>query len=107
LQAKSLVLIIDDDSWIRMAMADLLASEGFALLEATDGGHGLQLAHERSQDLIPLDLILLELALPLDPPVWSNLQTGGAATYSRDSGAHCQRLRLAAPAQEICGKPTA
>ena len=42
LQAKSLVLIIDDDSWIRMAMAELLASEGFAVLEATDGGHGLQ-----------------------------------------------------------------
>ena len=44
LQAKPLVLIVDDDSWIRTLMAELLASEGFAVLEASDGVRGLKLA---------------------------------------------------------------
>ena len=32
LQAKPLVLVIDDDSWIRSLMPELLASEGFEVL---------------------------------------------------------------------------
>jgi len=58
LQAKPLVLIVDDDSWIRTLMAELLASEGFAVLEASDGVRGLKLAQQRSPDVILLDLAL-------------------------------------------------
>ena len=58
LQSEPLVLVIDDDSWIRSLVAELLASEGFTVLEASDGVRGLKLAQERSPDVILLDLAL-------------------------------------------------
>jgi DNA-binding response OmpR family regulator len=39
-------------------MAELLVSEGFAVLGAADGERGLRLAQERSPDVILLDLAL-------------------------------------------------
>jgi CheY-like chemotaxis protein len=57
-QSKPLVLIIDDDAWIRTILAELLASEGLEILEAGDGRRGLILAEERCPDVILLDLAL-------------------------------------------------
>jgi len=54
-----LVLLIDDDPWLRTVMAEVLRDGGFQVREAADGAQGLALA----QHLGP-DVILLDLALP-------------------------------------------
>ena len=53
------VLVIDDDKYIRSAIAELLTYEGYEVHQAEDGATGLVIA-ERLQP----DLILLDLALP-------------------------------------------
>lgn len=52
------VLIVDDDSDIRAAIAEILASEGFAVIEAADGLEGLRLARDERPDLVLLDLMM-------------------------------------------------
>jgi CheY-like chemotaxis protein len=52
------ILIVEDDSPLRSLMVDLLADEGYAILQAEDGRHGLELAQEHQPDLILLDLKL-------------------------------------------------
>src|SRR5579864_1988247 len=53
------VLVIDDDVWIRSIMVELLEGDGFSVLEASDGDYGLY----QAQQMRP-DVILLDLALP-------------------------------------------
>jgi len=55
---KPLVLIVDDDAWIRTILTELLASEGLDILQAGDGRRGLALAEERCPNVILLDLVL-------------------------------------------------
>ncbi len=52
------VLVVEDDPWIRSLMADLLASEGYAVLQASDGPTGLAQAAEHDPDVILLDLAM-------------------------------------------------
>jgi CheY-like chemotaxis protein len=52
------VLVIDDDAWIRSTMAELLESDGFSVREAADGESGLRAAQEMRPDVILLDLAL-------------------------------------------------
>jgi CheY-like chemotaxis protein len=56
---KPLILIVEDDVWIRGIAGALLEDEGFAIASAADGQAGLAMA----QRLKPA-LILLDLGLP-------------------------------------------
>jgi CheY-like chemotaxis protein len=56
---QPLVLIVDDDAWIRSVMTEMLVDEGYAVAEASNGQIGLELA-ERLQPAV----IVLDLALP-------------------------------------------
>jgi two-component system alkaline phosphatase synthesis response regulator PhoP len=52
------VLIVEDEEPLRMALADALRAEGFDVLEAADGEHGLELALAEGPDVVLLDLML-------------------------------------------------
>ncbi len=52
----SCVLVVDDDEEIRIFLATLLADEGAAVLEASDGDEALETAARAKPDLITLDL---------------------------------------------------
>ncbi len=52
------VLIIDDDTDSRRAMADLLATDGWNVLEASDGESGIQSALKNRPELILCDLLM-------------------------------------------------
>lgn len=54
------ILLVEDNSFIREALAELLGDEGFTVQTAAHGGHGLA-ALERGPDY---DLILLDLVMP-------------------------------------------
>jgi DNA-binding response OmpR family regulator len=55
------VLIIEDETPIRTALADLLASEDYRVLTAADGESGLKRALAEKPDLILLDVMLPRL----------------------------------------------
>jgi DNA-binding response OmpR family regulator len=54
----STVLVVEDDSAIRDAIAYNLARDDHTILTAEDGAEGLELAREHSPDLIVLDIML-------------------------------------------------
>ena len=54
----SRILIIEDETPMRTALADLLAAEGYRVLSAADGEAGLQRALEEKPDLILLDVMM-------------------------------------------------
>lgn len=55
------VLVIDDDPVILELIEAVLRPEGFEVLKAKDGRHGLQIARERNPDLVVLDLLMPEM----------------------------------------------
>ena len=55
------VLVIDDDPVILELMEAVLRPEGFEVLKAKDGRHGLQIVRERNPDLVVLDLLMPEM----------------------------------------------
>lgn len=57
--SKPLVLIVEDDPWIRELAGELLEDEGFAIATAADGHAGLAMA----ETLHPA-VVLLDLGLP-------------------------------------------
>lgn len=59
-KAQKTVLVVEDDPWIRSLMADLLAGEGYQVVQAADGKVGLSLAREHDPDVILLDLAMPE-----------------------------------------------
>jgi CheY-like chemotaxis protein len=54
------VLVVDDDYDIREALSDVLASEGYSVVTAADGGEAL----DRLRDGIRPDVMLLDLMMP-------------------------------------------
>lgn len=52
------ILVVEDEPSILKAMAEVLALNGYQVISATDGEHGLVLASQAKPDLILLDLIL-------------------------------------------------
>jgi len=56
------VLVIEDDTWVRSLLTDLLPSEGFAVEEASNGPSGIRLAKEHQPDVILLDLAMPEMS---------------------------------------------
>jgi DNA-binding response OmpR family regulator len=59
---KNKVLVIEDDSFIRDSLKELLESEGFAVECAEDGQKGIDLL--RKAETLP-NLILLDLMMPV------------------------------------------
>jgi DNA-binding response OmpR family regulator len=55
------ILIIEDETPMRTALADLLAGEGYRALTAADGESGLERALAEKPDLILLDVMLPKL----------------------------------------------
>jgi len=58
--ARTTVLFVDDDAFIRGAYGDLLRDEGFAVVEAADGLEALRAASEITGDL----LLVLDEEMP-------------------------------------------
>jgi DNA-binding response OmpR family regulator len=52
------ILVVDDESAIRLICRVNLDSAGFKTLEAGDGETGVSLAHSEQPDLILLDIML-------------------------------------------------
>ena len=57
----SRILIIEDETPMRTALADLLTAEGHRVLSAADGEHGLERAVSEKPDLILLDVMMPKL----------------------------------------------
>jgi DNA-binding response OmpR family regulator len=57
---RSIVLVVDDDPWIRLFLRDLLMDEGYAVLEASNGPAALRLLERHAPALVLLDLVLPE-----------------------------------------------
>ena len=55
------VLVVEDDPSIRALVADLLADEGYAVLQAENGRQGLRLAREHAPSVIMVDQVLPEM----------------------------------------------
>jgi CheY-like chemotaxis protein len=55
---QPLVLIVEDDMWIRSVMTEMLLAEGYAVAEASNGQIGLELAEQLQPVVIVLDLAL-------------------------------------------------
>ena len=52
------VLIVEDNPLNMKLFAAMIVAQGYDVLQATDGAHGLDLAHRRHPDLIVMDLQL-------------------------------------------------
>jgi CheY-like chemotaxis protein len=57
----NLVLVVDDDSWIREITATLLENKGFQVVQASNGLEALNLL----EGTLTPDAILLDIAMPL------------------------------------------
>jgi DNA-binding response OmpR family regulator len=57
----SRILIIEDETAMRTALADLLTAEGYRVLTAADGEIGLRRALEEKPDLLLLDIMMPRL----------------------------------------------
>jgi DNA-binding response OmpR family regulator len=58
---KARILVVEDEPPMRMALKDILDSEGYRTQTAADGDAGLQQAMEQKPDLILLDVMLPKL----------------------------------------------
>ena len=56
------VLLVEDDSWLRYIMAELLADDGYQVREAATGTQALALVDQEMPDAVVLDLNLPELS---------------------------------------------
>jgi DNA-binding response OmpR family regulator len=55
------ILLVEDESKLRMLIAEFLRGEGFEVVQAGDGREGVEHFHGRG----PFDLVLLDLNLPV------------------------------------------
>jgi DNA-binding response OmpR family regulator len=58
---KARILLVEDEPSMRMALTDILESEGYRVKTAVDGEAGLQQAVEQRPDVILLDVMLPKL----------------------------------------------
>ncbi len=52
------ILVVEDDTGIRVVLQDALASQGYHVVEAEDGKKGLEMAKKLKPDLVILDVML-------------------------------------------------
>ncbi len=74
------LLLVEDEHLLRTLVSQFLRGEGFEVVEACDGGEGV----ERFLDSGPFDLVLLDLNLP----VFSGVEV-------------CRRIKQATPDQRV------
>ena len=55
------VLVVDDDEWVRVLARDVLAAEGYRVLEAADGQDAIRVAAEHTG---PIHLLLTDVMMP-------------------------------------------
>ena len=55
------ILVADDDQWVRVLTRDVLAGEGYRVLEASDGQHAIRVASEHDG---PVHLLLSDVMMP-------------------------------------------
>jgi DNA-binding response OmpR family regulator len=58
MEKKNLILVVDDEEDIRLLLKDFLEKNGFEVMEAGDGQKAMQLAEEKTPDLVITDLLL-------------------------------------------------
>ena len=52
------ILVIDDDPYIRALVRQLLEPRGYAIVEADEGDHGLDLHRQEPVDLVITDIVM-------------------------------------------------
>lgn len=57
---KKTVLVVDDDQVFQELLADAITKEGYKLIQAFDGGAGIELALKHHPDFIVLDVRMPE-----------------------------------------------
>lgn len=57
-EAKSKILLVDDEAPLRMLVAATLEGSGYELFEATNGQEGLEIAFREKPDLVLLDVAM-------------------------------------------------
>jgi two-component system cell cycle sensor histidine kinase/response regulator CckA len=55
------ILVVDDDEWVRVLARDVLATEGYRVLEASDGQDAIRVASEHPG---PIHLLLTDVVMP-------------------------------------------
>jgi two-component system, cell cycle sensor histidine kinase and response regulator CckA len=55
------ILVVDDDEWVRVLARDVLATEGYRVLEASDGQDAIRVAAEHPG---PIHLLLTDVVMP-------------------------------------------
>ena len=55
------ILVVDDDQWVRVLARDVLAHEGYRVLEAVDGQDAIRVAAEHPG---PIHLLLTDVVMP-------------------------------------------
>ena len=55
------ILVVDDDEWVRVLARDVLAAEGYRVLEAADGQDAIRVAAEHTG---PIHLLLTDVMMP-------------------------------------------
>jgi two-component system cell cycle sensor histidine kinase/response regulator CckA len=55
------ILVVDDDPWVRVLARDVLANEGYRVLEASDGQDAIRVAAEHPG---PIHLLLSDVVMP-------------------------------------------
>ena len=55
------ILVVDDDPWVRVLVRDVLASDGYRVLEAVDGQDAIRVAAEHPG---PIHLLLSDVVMP-------------------------------------------
>lgn len=58
------ILVIDDDAPIRALLSTVLHSEGYVVIEASNGHEGLRLYRQNPADLVIVDILMPELNGP-------------------------------------------
>ena len=72
--ARRRLLLVDDDAGVRGSLSELLVGEGYLVIPANDGQHGLELIRTTR-----IDLVLLDLNMP---------RKNGWETFERLSAEH-------------------
>lgn len=55
------ILVVDDDPWVRILARDMLAEEGYRVLEASDGQDAIRVA---AQHPGPIHLLVTDVVMP-------------------------------------------
>jgi len=85
--AKSTVLVTDDDEAVRESVADILGLSGYDVLQAADGGEALRVLGQQSVDVLLLDMTMpkvdgLSVLEALGPPPPKVVLLSAFAYYS-------------------------